>query len=134
MCVGPLFPQSEIRQGGKGRRAMREWLIRLVARVPATIHAKLLAAFLVMVVLLVTLGVAGLYALNTDNRRAEELGKLQQKIAASRELQRDALVQNDSVSTALMVPTDSTATRDRALRVRQRAELEFEVLLRQVNQ
>jgi signal transduction histidine kinase len=133
VAFGPLFPQSEIRQGGKGRRAMREWLIRLVARVPATIHAKLLAAFLVMVVLLVTLGIAGLYALSTDNRRAEELGKLQQKIAAYRELQRDALVQNDNVSTALMVPTDSTAPRDPALQIRQRAKLEFEVLLRQVN-
>ncbi len=113
---------------------MREWPIRLVARVRATIHTKLLAAFLAMVVLLITLGAVGLHALSADNRRAEELVKLQQKLAAYRELQHDALVQNDSVSTALMVPSDSTAPRDRPLQVRQRAELEFEVLLRQVNQ
>jgi signal transduction histidine kinase len=113
---------------------MRKWLIRLVARVPATVHTKLLAAFLAMVVLLITLGVVGLHALSADNRRANELVTLQQKIAAYRELQHDALVQNDSVSTALMVPSDSTALRDRPLFVRQRAKLEFEFLLRQVNQ
>jgi hypothetical protein len=98
---------------------MRKWLIRLVAGVPATAHAKLLAAFLAMVALLITLGVVGLHELSTANRRAEALVNLQQKIVAYRELQHDALVQNDSVSTALMVPS---------------GELQYEFLLRQVKQ
>jgi len=98
---------------------MRKWLIQLVARVPATAHAKLLAAFLAMVALLITLGVVGLHELSTANKRAEALVNLQQKIVSYRELQHDALVQNDSVSTALMVPS---------------GELEYEFLLRQVNQ
>jgi hypothetical protein len=46
-------------------RTMRDWLIRGVAEIPATVHAKLLGAFLAMVVLLLTL-----------NRRAEELVRL----------------------------------------------------------
>ena len=42
---------------------MAGWLIRLVARVPASVYAKLLAAFLAIVVLLITVGAAGLRAL-----------------------------------------------------------------------
>lgn len=113
---------------------MRERLIRLVARVPATVHVKLLAAFLAMVVLLITLGVVGVHELSTVNRRAEALVNLQQKIAAYRELHHDALVQNDSVSTALMIPSGGATPNDRPLQVRQRAVLEYEFLLRQVNQ
>jgi len=70
--------------------AVTEWLPRLVARVPATVHAKLLMAFLAIVVLLIILGAVGLHVLSGVNRRAEELVTLQQKIAAYRQLQRDA--------------------------------------------
>jgi signal transduction histidine kinase len=112
---------------------VRKWLIRLVARVPATVQAKLLAAFLAMVVLLIALGVVGLHALSEVNWRAEELLKLQRKIAAYRELQHDALAQNDSVSMALMV-SGNAATPSNPRQARRRAELEFEVLLRQANQ
>src|SRR5262249_154148 len=37
----------------RGRASVADWLIRLVARVPASIHAKSLAAFLVIVGLLI---------------------------------------------------------------------------------
>ena len=113
---------------------MRGWLIRLVARVPATVRAKLLAALLAMVVLLIALGVVSLQALNAVNRRAEELVKLQQKLAAYRELQHGALLQNDRVSMALMMPGDGAPAGGRPAQVRQRAQLEFEILLREVNQ
>ena len=36
----------------------RDRLIRLIARVPASVHAKLVAAFLAIVVLLMTVGAA----------------------------------------------------------------------------
>ena len=39
---------------------MIAWLPRLVARVPATVHTKLLAAFLAIVVLLIIVGAVGL--------------------------------------------------------------------------
>ena len=35
---------------------MRDWLIRLVAQVPAPVQAKLLTAFLAIVVLLIVVG------------------------------------------------------------------------------
>ena len=56
---------------------MMDWLPRLVARVPATVHAKLLAAFLAIVVLLIAVGAVGLQVLSGVNRHAEELVKLQ---------------------------------------------------------
>ena len=88
---------------------MREWLTRLVARTPATVHTKLLAALLAMVALLLTVGAVGLQTLSTVNRRAEELLRLQAKDAAYRELQDKALAQNNSVSDALMAASDRPA-------------------------
>ena len=69
--------------------AATQWLPRLVARVPATVHAKLLVAFLAIVVLLILLGAVGLQALSGVNRRAEELVKRHERIAAYRQFQRD---------------------------------------------
>ena len=72
--------------------AATAWLTRLVARVPATVHAKLLAGFLIIVLLLVALGAVGLQVLVRLNRRADELVKHQQRIAAFRQFQRDTLL------------------------------------------
>jgi signal transduction histidine kinase/HAMP domain-containing protein len=69
--------------------AATQWLPRLVARVPATVHAKLLVAFLAIVVLLITLGAVGLQVLTGVNRRAEELVKRHETIAAYRQFQHD---------------------------------------------
>jgi signal transduction histidine kinase/HAMP domain-containing protein len=66
-----------------------QWLPRLVARVPATVHAKLLVAFLAIVVLLIALGAVGLQVLSGVNRRAEELVKRHERIAAYRQFQHD---------------------------------------------
>jgi len=67
-----------------------DWFPRLVARIPAPVHAKLLVAFLAIAVLLVVMGAVGLQVLSGVNRRAEDLVKLQEKIGAYRQLQRDA--------------------------------------------
>jgi len=84
------------------------WVTRLIARVPATVHAKLLAAFLAIVVLLITVGAVGLQTLSAVNRRAEDLVQLQRKIAAYRQLQHDTTSQLYSVSSALLVPDERT--------------------------
>lgn len=89
---------------------MREWVVRLVARVPLTIHAKLLAAFLTIVVLLIALGTVGLQVLSSVNHRTEELVKLQRKVAAYRQLQIDAADQLYSVGSALSVVPDEYRT------------------------
>jgi signal transduction histidine kinase len=83
---------------------MRAWLVRLVARVPASVHAKLLAGFLAMVVLLVAVGAAGFQVLTLVNRHLEELARLQRKIAAYRQIQHDTISQLYSVSSTLLMP------------------------------
>jgi signal transduction histidine kinase/DNA-binding response OmpR family regulator len=83
---------------------MRDQLVRLVARVPAPVQAKLLAAFLAIVVLLIVVGAVGLRVLSEVNRRGEELVMLHRKIAAYRQLQHDTTAQLYSVASALVVP------------------------------
>lgn len=90
------------------RVPIADWPIGIVARVPATIHAKLLAAFLIIVGLLIAVGAAGLGVLSSVNRRSGDLVKLQRKIAAYRQLQHDTTSQLYSVSTALLVPDEKT--------------------------
>src|SRR5919109_4814343 len=87
---------------------MMDWLPRLVARVPARVHTKLLIAFLAIVVLLIAVGAVGLQVLSGVNSRAEELVTLQRKIAAYRQLQHDTTSQLHSVASALLVPDERT--------------------------
>jgi signal transduction histidine kinase/DNA-binding NarL/FixJ family response regulator len=89
-------------------RRLTEWLPRLVARVPATIHRKLLAAFLSIVVLLITVGAVGIHVLSSAKRHAEEVVTLQRKIAAYRQLQHGTSAQLYSVTSALLVPESRT--------------------------
>jgi signal transduction histidine kinase len=83
-----------------------DWLPRLVAHIPAGVHAKLLVGFLVIVVLLVVVGAVGLEVLSEGNQRAEDLVKLQRKIAAYRQLQHDTTAQLYTVASALLMPED----------------------------
>ena len=87
---------------------MRRWVIDLVGGIPARVHTKLLSAFLVIVALLIVVGAAGLEVLSGVNRQAEELVKLQRKIAAYRQLQHDTTSQLYSVASALNVPEERT--------------------------
>ena len=87
---------------------MIDRIVRLVARVPAAVHAKLLTAFLLIAALLIVLGAVGLRALVEVNRHAEDLVQLQRKIAAYRQLQHDTTGQLYSVATALLVPDERT--------------------------
>ncbi len=84
------------------------WLPRLVARVPAKVHAKLLVGFLAIVILLIAVGAVGLQVLSHSNRRATELVELQRKIAAYRQLQHDTTAQLYSVASALLAHDERT--------------------------
>ena len=90
------------------RNSLLRLLPSLVARVPANVHAKLLTAFLAIVVLLITVGLVGLQVLSGVNRRTEETVKLQRKIAAYRQLQHGTTGQLYSVTSALLVPDEQT--------------------------
>ena len=87
---------------------MTGWLPRLVARLPAGVHLKLLVAFLAIVVLLITVSAVGLQALSRADRRAEGLATLHRKIAAYRQLQQDTTRQLYNVASALLAPDEPT--------------------------
>ena len=83
-------------------------LVGLVARVPAPVQTKLLAAFLAIAALLVMVGAVGLEGLREVNQRTEELIKLQRKIEAYRQVQHDTTGQLYSVATALISSDEQT--------------------------
>jgi signal transduction histidine kinase len=83
-----------------------EFLPRLVARVPSTIHVKLLTAFLAIVVLLIVVGAVGMETLSAVNKRTEELVLLHRKIGAYRQLQHDTTGQLYSVASSLLAPDE----------------------------
>jgi signal transduction histidine kinase len=90
------------------KNSFLQLLPRFVARIPVKIHAKLLVAFLAIVVLLIAVGAVGLQALNDTNQRAKDLVELQRKIAAYRQLQHNTTAQLYSVASALLVHDERT--------------------------
>jgi signal transduction histidine kinase len=88
--------------------ALIGWLPRLVARIPAKVHTKLLVAFLTIVILLIAVGGIGLFVLSNSHDRAEDLVNLQRKIAAYRQLQHDTTAQLYSVASALLTRDERT--------------------------
>jgi signal transduction histidine kinase len=83
-------------------------LVDLVARAPARVQAKLLAAFLTIVMLLIMMGAVGLYLLSGVYGGAEELITLQRKIEAYRQVQHATTTQLYSVSAALVSSDERT--------------------------
>ena len=90
---------------------MIQWLPRLVARLPASVHTKLLVAFLVIAGLLVIVSAVGLGVVGETNRRAEDLIILHRKIAAYRQLQHDTTGQLYSVTSTLALPLEQIDAR-----------------------
>jgi signal transduction histidine kinase len=87
---------------------MMDWLPDVVARVRASIHTKLLVAFLTVVAMMLASGLVGLRALAEVNRRAEDMAQLQRKIAAYRQLNHDTIGQLYSVASSLLKPEERT--------------------------
>jgi signal transduction histidine kinase len=85
-------------------------LARAVGRIPLTVQRKLLVAFAIVVVLLVTVGVLGLSVLSQSNDRVEALGHLPQREATYRELRtvsdqlNSMLVSRDQYVVCLIAP------------------------------
>jgi len=97
---------------------LTELLPRLVARAPATVQRKLLAAFLAIVLLLIMVGAIGLLVLRQSNKHAQTVLELQRQVAAFRQLQHDTTGQLYNVASALLVPDERI----------------LEVTIRQINQ
>ena len=79
------------------------WPSQAIARAAASIYAKLLAAFLAIAGLLIVVSAVGIVELRQVNEAAEDLVKIQRKIAAYRQLQHDTTAQLYSVAAALLV-------------------------------
>ena len=79
------------------------WPSRAIAGARASIYTKLLAAFLVIAGLLIAVSAVGIVELRAVNEAAEDLVKIQRKIAAYRQLQHDTTAQLYSVAAALLV-------------------------------
>jgi signal transduction histidine kinase len=73
-----------------------------------SLRTKLLAAFLVIEALLVSVGVIGLLSLREADQRANQVVALQHKIEAYRQMQHDTLRQLYGVSAALALPNETT--------------------------
>ncbi len=73
-----------------------------------SLRTKLLMAFLVIEMLLVSVGVIGLLSLREADQRANQVVGLQQKIEAYRQMQHGTLRQLYGVSTALAFPNETT--------------------------
>jgi CHASE3 domain sensor protein len=72
---------------------MTGWAVDVVARGPARVQVKLLAAFLAIAMLLIMLGTVRLQVLSGVNERTEKLIGLQRKIEAYRQVQLDTISQ-----------------------------------------
>src|SRR6516225_2984027 len=83
-------------------------LVDLIARAPARVQVKLLAAFLAIVILLISAGAIGLQVLSRANHRTGELIRLQRQIDASRQVQHETTSQLYSVSSALLSSDELT--------------------------
>ena len=76
LCASAVNTSSQkTRNSRENKGRITGWLPRLVGRVPATVHSKLLVAFLTIVVLLIAVGVVGLQLLSAVNRRARGDGE-----------------------------------------------------------
>jgi signal transduction histidine kinase len=106
---------------------MIAWFPRLVARLPASVHVKLLVAFLITTGLLITVGAVSLGVLGKGNRRAEELVQLHRKVAAYRQLQHDTVVQLYSVTSTLALPLEQIDTRTIEAALRQLKQFGYDL-------
>ena len=99
------------------------WLPERMARIRASIHTKLLVAFLSIVVLLVALGAVGISALQSADERAADLVRLERRIAAYRQLQHNATGQLYAVASAFVAADERNL--DAALRRLARSAYDF---------
>lgn len=96
---------------------MIKWLPARLARIPTSIHAKLLVSFLSIVALFFALGAVGLGVLYTSDQRATSLVNVQQKIAAFSQLQRNTTEILYTISSSMLETEGRTlATARRQLR------------------
>src|ERR1700682_1021925 len=113
--VGPTVPAPEADPGLTERiprLLLAHWplgpLVRWVARLRASVHSKLLGAFLLIAVLLIAMGVMSLQAIATVSRQSRLLDQARERVDASRQIEHALGLQMNSTRNALALRDDAT--------------------------
>ncbi len=83
-------------------------LVRWVARLRASVHAKLLGAFLLIAMLLIAMGAMSLQAIATVSRHSRLLDQARERVDATRQIEHALGLQMDSTRNALALRDDAT--------------------------
>src|SRR4029450_9284199 len=83
-------------------------LVRRVARLRASVHAKLLGAFLLIALLLIALGAMSLEALASVARHSRLLDQARERVDASRQIEHALGLQMNFTRNALLLRDDAT--------------------------
>jgi signal transduction histidine kinase len=94
----PMMDGSDRDRPRRALRAVDNPLVRAIGRAPATVQRKLLVLLAIVAVLLVTVGILGIGALNASNDRVEALGLLPQRVVSYGELHFDSTQLSDYLS------------------------------------
>jgi signal transduction histidine kinase len=112
---GPVGPAPEA-SPGLGERIARLLLaysplgalVRRVARIRASVHAKLLGAFLMIALLLIALGAMSLEAIASVARHSRLLDQARERVNASRQIEHALGLQMNFTRNALLLRDDAT--------------------------
>ena len=83
-------------------------LVRRVARIRASVHAKLLGAFLLIALLLIAMGVMSLQAINSVARQSRLLDQAHQRVEASRQIAHTVSAQMNFIRNAVLLRDEAT--------------------------
>src|SRR5215475_263300 len=99
-------PLAAVSRASRDGASVKDRLLGFELR--PSLRTKLLMAFLVIEVLLVSVGIIGLLSLREADHRTNQVVALQHKIEAYRQMQHDTLRQLYGVSSALAFPNETT--------------------------
>src|SRR5262249_46346998 len=83
-------------------------LVRRVARIRASVHGKLLGAFLLIALLLIAMGAMGLQAIASVSHQSRLLDQARERVDASRQIEQALGLQMNFTRNALLVRDDAT--------------------------
>ena len=111
--VGALGPSPRPGPGERIARLLLAYsplgpLVRRVARVRVSVHSKLLAAFLLIALLLIALGVTSLESISTVARQSRLLDQARERVDAMRQIEHALGLQMNSMRNALALRDDAS--------------------------
>jgi signal transduction histidine kinase len=84
------------------------YLVRRVAGIRASVHAKLLGAFLLIALLLIAMGTMSLQTITSVSRNSQLLEQAHERVEASRQIEHTVAVQMNFVRNALLLRDEAT--------------------------